>query len=242
MTPEEIQASIVLITSTDSQNSRFGTGFVISSRDGTVHLLTCAHVIRDVGGSEKVAVEGKTALVLATGEEEGLDLAVLRIEGLGGKVELKLGEGIEPKSEFLTAGFQLFGKGKLLKSVEGRIESPVELMSQKFSERIKAWELSLEGDSGLQPGYSGAPIVEKKSDRVVGVTSHREGEGKKGLGIDIGELEKIWKYVDSDRLVTVHIPPQKARYRGFIDLRAARLRTEMVIKFTPDPSFTGNRD
>jgi hypothetical protein len=200
MTPEDIQKSVVMITSTDSQNSRFGTGFVLGNSHGRVHLLTCAHVIRDVGGIERVQVEGKKAIVIATGEEKGLDLAVLRIEGFGGRDELKLGEKIEERSEFLTAGFQSYGKDNLLKSVEGKIGNPVELMSKKFGERVKGWELNLEGEAGLQPGYSGAPIVDKRTNRVVGVISHREGEGKKGLGIDIGELKNIWKYVNSEQL------------------------------------------
>ena len=201
MTPEELQKSVVLITSTDPQISRFGTGFVVSSRSGTVHLLTCAHVLRDVGGNEKVEVEGKKAIAIVTGEEEGLDLAVLRVEGLGIKEELKLGKAGEEKREFLTAGFQqITSKTRLLKSLRGKLENRIELSAKRLGERVKGWELSLEEEGGLKSGYSGAPIVEEESDRVIGVISHKQDEGKKGLGIEIAELGKIWKYIDSEQL------------------------------------------
>ena len=53
---------------------------------------------------------------------------------------------------------------------------------------------------GLKSGYSGAPIVEKESKRVIGVISHKQNEGKEGLGIEIEELRKIWRYIDSEEL------------------------------------------
>ncbi len=199
MTPEDLQKTVALITSTDPKNRQFGTGFVFRSRSATAHLLTCAHVIKAVGGSETVQIEGRKAIVIVTGEE-WLDLAVLRVEGWGRKEELKLGEAGEQNSEFLTAGFQEYGNTRLLKSLSGKLENRVESISQKLGERVRGWELNLPGESSLQRGYSGAPIVETKSNQVIGVVSHREGEGKKGLAIDIKELGKIWKHIDSEQL------------------------------------------
>ena len=56
MTPEELQRSVVLISSSDRKNNRFGTGFVVRQYSGSAYLLTCAHVVDDVGGSDKVQI------------------------------------------------------------------------------------------------------------------------------------------------------------------------------------------
>lgn len=59
MTPEELQKSIVLITSTESRNGHWGTGFVVKSQGGTTYILTCFHVVIQVGGKDKVQADGK---------------------------------------------------------------------------------------------------------------------------------------------------------------------------------------
>ena len=73
MNPEDLQKSIVLITSSESNNSRFGTGFIIRQVSGTAYVLTCAHVVRDVGGTEKVKADSKPATVIASGEDDGVN-------------------------------------------------------------------------------------------------------------------------------------------------------------------------
>jgi hypothetical protein len=228
MTPEDLQKSVLLITSTDPQISRFGTGFVVKSRGGTAHLLTCAHVIRDVGGSEKVQVERRKAIVIAIGDD-GLDIAVLRVEGLGRREELKLGEVGKPNSEFLTAGFKLHGDGKILKFLRGKLGNQQPWIPDKLGKRVMVWELELNEESSLQPGYSGAPIVEEGSNRVVAMAIHREGE-KKGLGIDIKELDKIWQYVDREqlyrKLCNLGYEQQVRKFRGLVrtqDIAALRI-------------------
>ncbi|MGK7944334.1 MAG: trypsin-like peptidase domain-containing protein [Microcystaceae cyanobacterium] len=194
----ELQESVLLITSTDPKNPRFGTGFVVRNRQGTVHVLTCAHVIRDVGGEDSVMVEGKKAWAIAVGEAQGLDLGVLRVEGLGRKREFKLGKGLERVSQFKTAGWQPYGKKHIIKAIGGTIGNSLQFGSK--GQRIKAWELKLDQESKLQSGYSGSPIVDQTSNKVLGIVSHKEGDGQKGLGIAIEELDKIWQYIDSGEL------------------------------------------
>ena len=200
MNPEDLQKSIVLITSSESNNSRFGTGFVIRQVSGTAYVLTCAHVIRDVGGTEKVKVDSKPGTVIASGEDNGLDLAVLQVYGLGDKPEINLQLSGQRGSTFITAGFQLYDKAHLIRSLQGNLGESVGLHSVGFGERVQAWDLRIDGDYSLQPGYSGSPVVDEPSGYVLGIVSHRQGEGRRGLAISIEALEKIWKFVDRERL------------------------------------------
>ena len=88
-----LEESIVLITSA-SDNSRkadvIGTGFAFYRKDNYTYLLTCAHVVDDVGGEENVLVNNIPAAVLAIGDITGFDLAVLRVENLNNIPVLQL--------------------------------------------------------------------------------------------------------------------------------------------------------
>ncbi|MGB7444220.1 MAG: trypsin-like peptidase domain-containing protein [Coleofasciculaceae cyanobacterium] len=196
----DLQDSIVLITSSEPNINRFGTGFVIRQVSGTAYLLTCAHVVRDVGGKEKVKAEGKPATVIAFGEEDGLDLAVLRVDGLWGKPSLKKQVAGEKGDAFMIVGFQLLNKAHLIRPLQGQLGEQVGLQSKRLGERIEAWDLQIVDDYFLQPGYSGSPVVDEASGQVLGVVSYRQGEGRSGLAISIEALDKIQRFVDSEQL------------------------------------------
>jgi hypothetical protein len=51
---DSVSDSVVLITSADVKNSRFGTGFIFRHQEDWTYLITCAHVVQDVGGNEQV--------------------------------------------------------------------------------------------------------------------------------------------------------------------------------------------
>ncbi|MGK7879688.1 MAG: trypsin-like peptidase domain-containing protein [Crocosphaera sp.] len=205
MTLEKLQESIVLITSKEPDNRGFGTGFVVKSQWGISYIVTCAHVVTEIGGEEFIQVDGKSGIVIVSGEETGLDLAVVRVEGLTREHPLKLGKEKEVIKDFLTAGyhgFQQSGTEQLqyfLKPSQGEIGNPVIIQSQFLGKRIQGWDLNIVGENGLQRGCSGSPIVEPESGEVIAVASHRQGE-KKGLALAIEELENIWKFVDSEKL------------------------------------------
>src|SRR5215471_4987408 len=80
MSPD-LRNSVFLILSSADNNSSFGTGFVIHQDEQAAYLLTCAHVVQDVG-SETIVIKRIQAKVIASGSEYGIDLAVLRVEGL----------------------------------------------------------------------------------------------------------------------------------------------------------------
>ena len=71
----KLQDSVVIVTG--SETRQFGTGFVIHKEGGTTYLLTCKHVVDDVGGNEKLNVDDYTAMLLAS--DDVFDIAVLQV-------------------------------------------------------------------------------------------------------------------------------------------------------------------
>ena len=81
--------SIFLIESRQSNNKKFGTGFIVHQDEQFTYLLTCAHVVDDVG-IDDVEVDGKSATVIAMGASNDIDLAVLALHrsSIISKIEL----------------------------------------------------------------------------------------------------------------------------------------------------------
>jgi hypothetical protein len=212
----DILDSIVLITSSESSRSRdFGTGFVIHKEARAVYLLTCAHVVRDVGGSEKVIAGGTPATVIASGEKQGFDLAVLQVEGLWDKPQLSLCASAEEEQPFIIAGFYQFEPKSppALRKIRGKLGEQISLASSDGRERINAWDLRIEGEYYLQPGYSGSPVINQASGCVLGVVTHQIGKGEKGLAISIEALRKIWQEMPFGLISKS--PPQTSRNTTF---------------------------
>lgn len=91
------QTPIVRIKSSDPDIKDFGTGFLIACDEHPAYMLTCAHVVMDVGGPDRLVVspaharcaEGATsnsvvATQIVSGAKYGIDIAVLRVEGCKG--------------------------------------------------------------------------------------------------------------------------------------------------------------
>ena len=70
--------SILLITNESSSN--LGTGFVIDKDSKGVFVATCGHVVN--GHNNSILVEGKKAEILKNEYSNGLDLAILYVDGL----------------------------------------------------------------------------------------------------------------------------------------------------------------
>lgn len=223
-----LQNSIVFIHSLDEDNRAFGTGFVIHQSAEAIYVLTCAHVVTDVGGEEVLQVENFSAEVAAFGEEEGLDLAVLKVEALWDKTPLHLGGQTEPGKPFMTEGFQLFSKTHLTRPLDGILGDQVGLHSKRLGERIQAWDLEITDDYTLQPGYSGSPVVDTATNQVVAIVSHRQREGKSGLAISIQSLEGIWRMVDPGQVYRTLL---KLGYRRQVQLFLRVLKKHSVAAF-----------
>lgn len=189
----KLQDSIILISSGTPNNRSFGTGFVIHRDEQATYLLTCAHVVRDVGGADQVEADGSRATVIASGEASGVDLAVLRVEALFDKPVLGLHLSGEKGSPFITAGYQSFDKGFLIREIRGNLAGQTGFKYRGQTNRIRTWDLKTIDEYYLQPGCSGSPVVDESSGYVLGIVSHRIGETEKGVAISIEALETVWK-------------------------------------------------
>lgn len=200
--------SVILITSsTASANRNFGTGFVLDKDEHKTYLLTCAHVVKDVGGAEQIRANGLPATVIASGEDNGFDLAVLRVEGLLDKPRLNLCAIGEEEKPFIISGFYEFARKTppALRDIRGQLGKQIRLASSDGGDRINAWDLRIEDKHYLQPGYSGSPVIDPTTGCVLGVVSCRIGKGEEGLAISIEALQQIWKEISSNLIMNVEV-------------------------------------
>lgn len=229
--------SVILITSSDSERRAdrdIGTGFVIHQDEQTTYVLTCAHVVNDVGGEDKVIVGGHPATVEDMGDRYGCDLAVLAIEErLTELPPLKLGAVGEEGRQFFGAGFYTDGtKTCKLAKIRGKLDG-IEIIETTKGDRTEAWNLKIDNESenDLKSGYSGSPVIELESGYVVGVISQRTGQGT-GLAIFIKALNKVWPEIPTDLFIhsqlekiTIHEtvnPPEARILRALINEESGR--------------------
>ncbi|GJD22581.1 hypothetical protein RIVM261_075370 [Rivularia sp. IAM M-261] len=198
--------SIFLITSKDPENDNFGTGFVIKKDLLTAYVLTCSHVVRDVGGRDKVEIGIYSVTVIAQSPDgHADDLAVLKVES-----EVPLHNSILPLGNFGKSGssFTIFGywlydkrnKQYRLEQIQGSLGKLVGIKSRHQPDSIDAWQLKINDDSTLQPGFSGSPVIDSKSCTVIGIVSHLEGQGRTGQAVSLVNLKKNWAEMPDDLL------------------------------------------
>lgn len=202
----DLTHAIVKITSRAEQNTNFGTGFVIYRDQRGDYVLTCKHVVNAVG-RETLAVDGRPAAEVVSGQEDGIDLAVLRVEPPLACTPLKLSASLTPCGEFVTRGWYSFSTStyrengysasaviSLSETLTGRLEAQQQtLLKDAAGQCVPAWQLELPNASYvLQPGYSGSPVVDTLSARVIGVITIRKDQGQRGLAIAAQALELLW--------------------------------------------------
>jgi hypothetical protein len=189
----DLNASVFLVTSSNSDNQNFGSSFAFyrDYRDD-VYFLTCRHVVTDVGGPDEARVENHPVERVASGSEDGLDdLAVLRVEDLPDVPLLQLSVSAEMGSSVTVAGFRGFARSFLIRQIRGKLGQQIGLEARQHPGRVMAWDLKIEDDYDLEHGHSGAPVVDERSGHVIAVASHRLG-GTKGVAIAVETLESIW--------------------------------------------------
>src|SRR5215469_11074441 len=107
LTFEELAKCVFRVESADSTNRHFGTAFAFHSDKTYTYLLTCSHVIRDVGGYGNAIIGGNTAEVVREGK--AIDISVLRVPRLpelpGVILARQTGEG----GGFFASGFSSIG-------------------------------------------------------------------------------------------------------------------------------------
>ncbi|NER04368.1 MAG: hypothetical protein F6K17_18020 [Okeania sp. SIO3C4] len=190
----QLEKSIVLITSANEKKANvIGTGFPFYTEQSSTYLLTCAHVVEDVGGEENLLVNDIQAKVLAIGDITGFDLAVLRVENLNNIPPLQLinlSQGENRK--FQIAGHYLYGeeKKRSLQILDG-VLGKTSFLTQN-NQKVIAWKLLINQGDRLHEGYSGAPVVDLETGHVLGIATNMEKDGAEGLAISIEALKYIW--------------------------------------------------
>lgn len=188
------QDYVVSVVSKNENNKSFGSGFIFFQDKSASYVLTCAHVLSDVGGINHARINGRSVKLVASGEEEDIDLVVLQVERLNAKAPatLNLQAQAEQGTAFVTAGFQLFDKKLLIRSLRGKLGKQTGLESRKQEARIKTWDIDIVDEDFLQPGYSGAPVLDELTGGVIGIVSHRQGSGRRGFAISATALNLVW--------------------------------------------------
>jgi hypothetical protein len=197
--------SIVLITG--KKQGRYGTGFVIYKDESSTYLVTCKHVVDDVGGPEELKADNNPVTEITfDAAEHGFDLSVLRGEGMVERECLwpNIIFGEEGRSLY-TVGYHSITNITLAQDLKVTLHKWINWRSDKFGD-CAAWYLKIDDpEYNLEPGYSGAPVVDVRSGSVIGVISIRQGE-KKGLAISIEALQKIWPTMPTDLFLLLTEP------------------------------------
>ena len=194
-----LEKSIVLISSASSVDREakvIGTGFAFYRTQYHTYFLTCAHVVKDVGGEENVLVNNIPAEVVAIGNKSGFDLAVLRAVLPSDIRLLKLRILERAKgSKIKILGYYFYGELKRhsAEEIEGEVGEKT-FLTQSIEgsvEQVTAWKLRITKGL-LQKGYSGAPVVDSKQNCVLAVATDMEEKGKSGRAISVEALKEIW--------------------------------------------------
>lgn len=193
---EILQNSIVPITSTNIKNSAFGTGFVFWQEDNASYILTCAHVIEEIiGDNEKqgnICVGSVEQVeIIACGKSNYIDLAVLKVDNLPKQMLSSCNLHGQEDIDFQISGYYRDDGAKnpiIGKDIEGKTKSEITLTKSQ----LNGWDLSIDEKYKLQKGYSGSPIIDKRTKKVFAIATHAEGGGSGGYAVSIHNLLKIW--------------------------------------------------
>ena len=208
---KKLEDSIVLIKSAkENRKNVIGTGFIFYKKQNYTYLLTCAHVVEDVGGEENIRVNNIPAEVIKIGDVQGFDLAILKVNKNFSLPSLNLmilyGEE-EKKLEVKIPGFYLWSQNNALRRQTIKGEMIVEVDGERAFQLIEDMPEDvavekLEIKKGrLRSGYSGSPVIDINTGLVVGIVTHKvdvDGEERFGRAISIEALEKIWSEIPNE--------------------------------------------
>ena len=186
------QFSIVLITSAQAGMRDSGSGFVVHTDGEAGYVATCAHVVRG-WDTDWLQVNGCKASVVIDGSAQGMDVAVLRVPELRDARPLQLKEFVRPGASVYGYCFKhLYGDDYVRSRAEGKIRRLLSMQGKCAQRSVAAWEVVTEEGSSFEPGNSGSPLIEAKTQRVVGVLSHAQHDGRSGIAISPEAIRRAW--------------------------------------------------
>jgi len=197
--------AIVLVNSSVATNQSFGTGFVIASSQTTTHILTCDHVVTQMGDPSTLQAAGCPATLVASAPP-GLDLAILAIDTPGGQpmtplaLATKVGENRSgdhtAKREHMVCGFQplyrMMDRTKVIReSMSVSLTRPVQFQVLRTGRSHEGWFMTVASDGQtIREGMSGSPVLWKEGKKngnvvVAIVTDARVGESPDGWSLSL---------------------------------------------------------
>lgn len=181
--------AVFRITGPERKGKVHGTGFACGWDRDAVLVVTCWHVVQDIG-IDQLHIRGKRCELASHPGDDDLDLAVLRVAGLSGVEPLILGGNAAKGQAFDTYGYEPVGR-PLSCTLGAQTSRP-----HASNDDVPAWDYYLwDGARPLEEvkdGYSGAPLCDALTHRVVAVITHRKGTDK-GFAIDIANLERVYR-------------------------------------------------
>ncbi|OEU77893.1 MAG: hypothetical protein BA865_08425 [Desulfobacterales bacterium S5133MH4] len=231
-TSNDIIKSVVQIT---GNTGKFGTGFVFASENGEIWILTCAHVVRDVGGRINVRIKDQRVMdkpieVLACGEKHEADLAVLKTTEKEGEhiPVLKLGLGGNEDLPVCICGFAfLYGEFHKAEPLKGTAKKIV-VLQEDGGPLITAWKLLMNSNNLLEEGYSGSPVVSVATQTVFAIASISEYKGERGYAVSLAHLQDVWSAMPQELLGLQQVAaahPQREQRNTHLET------TELQVKY-----------
>ena len=90
-------------------------------------------------------------------------------------------------------------ESQVMRPLHGTLGSQITIQSGRNGIRVDAWDLILEKDDVLKPGYSGSPVVDRESNQVISqLLAIVCKKGRKGIAISISALDTIWKVLSPE--------------------------------------------
>jgi putative serine protease PepD len=163
--------SVVSIEVRGNDGKESGSGFVISS-DGDV--LTNHHVIASaVDGSATISVtfnDGQVVPARIVGSDPASDVAVVKVEGVGGLRPATLGDSndVAVGDPVVAIGSPLGFAGTVTAGIVSALNRPVTPKGSGGSS--DAFINAIQTDAAINPGNSGGPLVNSAGE-VIGINS-----------------------------------------------------------------------
>ncbi|MBD2340054.1 AAA-like domain-containing protein [Calothrix sp. FACHB-156] len=192
-----------------------GTGFFISSQG---HLLTCAHVVEEVGGWDNVRVNGQKVDLVYLGDRTCDDFAILQLPNYQG-ASVPLAADFQPMDRFLSIGY-----GRLDFPQGASIDGTITDVNPQFEfSNLPMLRLRVKANSQqVQGGYSGSPVFNAETQRVIGIiAAYDNTEG--ALALPLATVKQKWSnlsiFLDINQNVPP-LPPNSDSARVFISYRS----------------------
>ena len=183
--------SVFAVRSADDRNSQFGTAYVVRHDGARSYLITCAHVVRAVGGEGHVLVGSHPATVVTSGDSDGADdLAVLATDRLAGPA-LPLAFDAERGRMVTVAGFRAVSLARrLLGAVRADATLGSSMVLDSRGGRTAAWQL-VSGDASIGEGFSGSPVIDVVTGEVIATAAYQQTENRV-IAVAADALRSLW--------------------------------------------------